>query len=285
MRIAGDNIKIKESNLTINYDDYGPVYAPVVIFIHGFPFNKHMWDMQTEVLKSNYRVITYDIRGYGGSHAERNDYSIDTLTDDLIHLMDKLNIKKAAVCGLSMGGSIALNAIEKYPDRFNALILSDTHCKPDSKETKEERLRSINSIKEKGIKYFAEESLKNYFASTSFVRRKEEIRAARRMILNTPVSSICNTLLELEQKKEICSKLNLIKIPVLILVGKEDSVTPPGEAKYMHERIAGSSLKVIEYAGHLPNLENTFEFNQHLKKFIDKVCKQKKLLIPVTADK
>src|SRR5687767_13707526 len=126
MRIAGDDIKITETNLTINYDDYGPVYAPVVIFIHGFPFNKHMWDMQTEVLKSNYRVITYDIRGYGGSHAVRNDYSIDTLTEDLIHLMNKLNIKKAAVCGLSMGGSIALNAIEKYPERFNALILSDT---------------------------------------------------------------------------------------------------------------------------------------------------------------
>jgi 3-oxoadipate enol-lactonase len=277
MRIAGDNLKITETNLTINYDDYGPVYAPVVIFIHGFPFNKHMWDMQTEVLKSNYRVISYDIRGYGGSFPSNPDFSIDTLTKDLIHLMDLLKIKKAAVCGLSMGGTIALNAVERYPERFTALILSDTHCKSSLTESKEERLKSLQLIKEKGIRHFAEDKIRHFFASTSFVRRKEEVRAARKMILGTSVTSICKTLQELEQKKEICSKLSDIHIPVLILVGKEDSVTPPQEAKFLHDQIPGSTLKIIELSGHLPNLENTFQFNQYLKSFVDKVCRQRVL--------
>jgi 3-oxoadipate enol-lactonase len=283
MRIAGDDIKIKESNLTINYDDYGPVYAPVVIFIHGFPFNKHMWDMQTEVLKNNYRVISYDIRGYGGSFPSNPDFSIDTLTNDLIHLMDTLKIAKAAVCGLSMGGTIALNAVEKFPARFTALILSDTHCKPNVSETKEDRLKSLKILKEKGLRHFAEESIKHYFASTSFVRRKEEVRAARKMILNTSITSICKTLLELEQKKDICNKLAEIHVPVLIMVGREDAVTPPGEAQFLHEQIPGSTLRIIELSGHLPNLENTFEFNSHLKSFVDKVCRRKVLSEPVIA--
>jgi pimeloyl-ACP methyl ester carboxylesterase len=281
MRVAGDNIKIEEPSLTINYDDYGPVYAPVVIFIHGFPFNKHMWDMQTEVLKSNYRVITYDIRGFGESQAEGKDFSLDTLTRDLIHLMDKLQIPKAAVCGLALGGSIALNAVDKYPERFTALILSDTHCGPEIKPNKDETLSIIRTIREKGIKFFAEFSLKQYFASTSFVRRKEEVRSARKMIMNTSVSSICNTLMNLKVDDEVCKRLPEIKVPVLIMVGREDEITTPADAQYLHEQIPGSTLKVIEYAGHLPNLENTYEFNQHLRKFMDKVCRMRKLSEPL----
>jgi 3-oxoadipate enol-lactonase len=280
MRIAGENIKIREGGLTINYDDYGPAYASVVIFIHGFPFNKHMWDMQTEVLKSNYRVISYDLRGFGESEAGHRELSLDNLTLDLINLMDKLHIRKAAVCGLSIGGSIALNAVEKYPDRFTALILSDAQCSPDPPNNKEEKLKIIRSIQQNGISQFAEQSLRRYFASVSFHRRKEEVKAARKMILSNPAGTICKTLMQLEQKKDICEGLNDIRIPVLILVGKEDQVTPPGDAEFMHEHIRDSSLAVIEYAGHLPNLENTFEFNKHLKRFIDKVSSKRILSEP-----
>jgi 3-oxoadipate enol-lactonase len=276
MREAGENIKITNSNLTINYDDYGPVYAPAVIFIHGFPFNKSMWEMQTEALKSNYRVISYDIRGFGDSPAVRSDFTLDALTADLMTLIDTLQLKKVALCGLSMGGYIALNAVEKYPDRFNALILSDTHCLPDSRETKDDKMKVIKCIKEKGLSAFADISMRYFFASTSLHKKNEAVRAAKKMILSTSVSSICNALLTLEQKQEACSKLSEIRIPVLIMVGKEDALTPPAMAMYMHEKIKDSSFYIIQYAGHLPNLENTEEFNLHLKKFMDKVSSRKR---------
>jgi 3-oxoadipate enol-lactonase len=271
MRTAGENLKIEGKNLTINYDDYGPVYAPAVIFIHGFPFNKNMWEMQTEALKSNYRVISYDVRGYGDSPALRNNFSLDELTNDLMTLINTLQLRKVALCGLSMGGYIALNAVEKYPERFSALILSDTHCLPDTRETKKDKMKILNCIKSKGLRNFADKSMKYFFASTSLKRKKEIVATARKMILSTSVSSICNTLLDLEQKREACSHLSEIKIPVLIMVGKEDAITPPTMARYMHEKIKGSSFYIIEYAGHLPNLENTDEFNRHLQKFMDKV--------------
>jgi 3-oxoadipate enol-lactonase len=281
MRTAGDNIKFTEGTLTINYDDYGPAYAPVVIFIHGFPFNKSMWDMQAEVMKNDYRVISYDVRGYGDSRAARTEYSLDVLSSDLIKLMDHLNVSKAAVCGLSMGGNIALSACEKYPDRFSALILSDTHCLPDARDTREERLKIIGNIKTKGIKYFAEESLRHFFASSSFQKSRDAVRAAKKMIMGTSVSSICNTLLTLDQNKHVCGHLQDIKIPVLIMVGREDHITPPQVAEQMHEKMPGSAFHIIEFAGHLPNLENSHAFNVLLKKFMDKVCKERKLLEPL----
>jgi pimeloyl-ACP methyl ester carboxylesterase len=91
------------------------------------------------------------------------------------------------------------------------------------------------------------------------------------MIVKTSEESLCNTLNTLAVRKETCSKLTEIKIPVLIMTGKEDKITPPSAAQFMHEKIKGSSLCIIEHAGHLSNLENPVEFNNQLQKFIGSV--------------
>jgi pimeloyl-ACP methyl ester carboxylesterase len=78
-------------------------------------------------------------------------------------------------------------------------------------------------------------------------------------------------LLALSVRKETCNILPEIKVPVLIMVGNEDKITPPDAARFIHERIEGSLLKIIDHAGHLSNLENPDEFNNQLKKFIASV--------------
>src|SRR5689334_18153554 len=132
-------LKVVINNLTVSYTDDGLQDSPVIIFIHGFPFNKHIWAGQVETLKENFRVIAYDIRGHGESSAGNVDFSIDLFATDLISLMDVLKIEKAMLCGLSMGGYIALNAMEKYQHRFIALILCDTQCIADTTEAREKR--------------------------------------------------------------------------------------------------------------------------------------------------
>ena len=121
MRTKGKNIRITVNNLTVSYNDEGPDEAPVIIFIHGFPFNKSMWDMQVEALKDTYRVIAYDIRGHGNSDTGNEDFSIELFVNDLLLLMNTLKLNKTMLCGLSMGGYIALNAIENYPERLTRL--------------------------------------------------------------------------------------------------------------------------------------------------------------------
>ena len=161
------------NNLLVSYTDEGKEGSPVIIFIHGFPFNKSMWNLQVESLKDDYRLITYDIRGHGNSDAGNEDFSIDLFANDLIGLMDALKIDKAILCGLSMGGYIALNAIEKHKERFDALILSDTQCIADTPEAKEKRIKAIESIRKTGVEKYAEESIKNLFASESFTTRRK----------------------------------------------------------------------------------------------------------------
>jgi esterase/lipase len=182
--------------------------------------------------------------------------------------MDALNIEKTIICGLSMGGYIALNAIENHPERFNALILSDTNCTADMPEAKEKRMNAIENIQENGVDKFANDLIINLFADESFQRNLKEIPNVREMIVNTSTLSLHNSLHALAERKETCGKLSEIKVPVLIIVGKEDKITPPDAARFMQSKIKGSLLRIIEHGGHLSNLENSYEFNYQLTKFM-----------------
>lgn len=271
MRESGNNIRITINDLAVSYNDEGKIGDPVIIFIHGFPFNKSIWNNQTEALKENYRVIAYDVRGHGNSDAGTEDFSIDLFATDLLNLMDALKIDKAILCGLSMGGYIALNVIENYPDHFDALILGDTTCLADTPEVKEKRLKTIESIQKDGVEKFADESIKNLFAPESFTTKKKEIAAVREMIVHTTEESLCKTLRAFYERKETCSKLSEIYVPVLIMVGEEDKITPLAAAQLMQKKIKDSLLSIIEHAGHLSNIENPSEFNNQLEEFASTV--------------
>lgn len=275
MRYIGTNMEMTINNHTISYTDEGPDNAPVIILIHGFPFNKSMWNKQVELLIENWRVIAYDIRGFGNSDAGTLDFSIELFVDDLLGLMDTLRIETAMLCGLSMGGYIALNAIENFPKRFNALILCDTNCMADTPEVADKRMKTIESIQEKGLEQYANDSVKKLFAPESFVTNKEKIAIVKEMIMETSVQSLSRTLFALTRRKETCTSLHKISIPVLILVGKEDQITPPEAARQMQKSIKGSILKIIDHAGHLSNIENSYDFNGQLRKFISSVYKKK----------
>jgi 3-oxoadipate enol-lactonase len=271
MEYPGISISMFVNKHTISYSDEGPENAPVIVFIHGFPFNKSMWRKQAEALKERTRVITYDVRGHGDSDSGTLDFSIELFVQDLILLLDKLKIDKAILCGLSMGGYIALNAIENYPERFSALVVCDSNCIADTPEAKENRLKAIESIRETGVKKYANESIKKLLAAETFTTKPAVVAGIRTMMVNTAWQTLVNTLQALSNRKETCRKLPEIRIPVLIIVGKEDIVTPPEAAQFIHEKIKGSMLSILPHAGHLSNLENPDKFNDVLKKFIASV--------------
>lgn len=280
MRYFGKNINLFLNNLMVCYTDDGPDEAPVIIFIHGFPLNKSMWDKQMAAFKYHYRVIAYDVRGHGESESrDMTTFSIENFAHDLVYFMDALKIDRASLCGLSMGGYIALNAIENYPHRFESLVLCDTSCFPDTPETIEKRMKTVESIEKNGLMSYADSSMKILFASESQTTKVAEIAAVKEMILTTSVESLSKTLLALCVRKETCTLLPHIQVPVLVLVGEEDQITPPATATYMHENIKNSTLHVIKHAGHLSNLENSADFNRQLKTFFASVYKQR-LAIP-----
>src|SRR5688572_14917782 len=107
----------------MNFSDNQHPDAVPVIFIHGFPFSSDMWSQQAQGLNNNFRVITYDIRGHGKSDIGDGQFSIELFAEDLLALIDASGLEKVVLCGLSMGGYIALRSAEKFPDRIMGLVL------------------------------------------------------------------------------------------------------------------------------------------------------------------
>lgn len=284
MKDFENSFSLSVNDHKVSYTDEGKYGAPVIFFIHGFPLNKSMWNLQVESLMNYCRVITFDIRGFGNSDAGNEEFTIELFAKDLISLMDALKIDKTILCGLSMGGYIALNAIENYSGRFSALILSDTTCKADTTEAKEKRMKAIESITNNGVEKYAEDSIKNFFTPKFVTGKTEEVAFVREMILKSSPKSLCNTLVALSDRNQTCTRLSDIKVPVLILVGKEDIITPPAEGQFMHEKIKASSLKIIESAGHLSNIENSEEFNYQLINFVELVHQQSILPVQIEPD-
>lgn len=263
----GYNLMIKVNDFNLYYNDLGEGRTPI-IFLHGFPFDKTMWNEQLKFLKNSYRVIACDIRGFGKSKDEVTPLSMSLFADDLIEFMDKLDIDKAIICGLSMGGFIAFNAVKRFPERFEALILCDTQCVSDTPEIKDKRLRTIADIEVNGVTNFNEQFLKSIFCKESLLRKQDLVEELRTVVFSNSEHIITQGLLALAVRTESCSTLNRIHIPTLIICGREDAVTPLEQSEYLREHILGSTLEVIYNAGHVSNLEQPYIFNEYLSEFL-----------------
>jgi 3-oxoadipate enol-lactonase len=251
----------------LSYDDIGEGSTPV-IFLHGYPFDKTMWEGQIKALKSTNRLIACDIRGFGKSADEESLLSIDLFGDDLITFMDKLDLNKVIICGLSMGGFIALNAYGRFPDRFEALILCDTQCIADTPEVRRKRYQVMEEIAVDGVKNFNEGFIKSVFHEDSLADKVDLVEKLRSVVFSNSQHIIIMGLTALAERSETCSILSEIVIPTLIICGREDEVTPLSQSQFMNANIEGSVLHVIDNAGHVSNLEQPDAFNSILLDFL-----------------
>jgi len=258
---------IQANNFQMSYNDAGEGEIPIIC-LHGFPFDKSMWDEQLAYFESTHRIIACDIRGFGQSTDEVSMLSIEIFTDDLRAFMDKLFIKKAIICGLSMGGFIALNAVSRYPERFEALILCDTMCIADSAEVKSNRFKAVDDIALHGPEKFNEAFIESVFHPNSFEEQPEVVEELRTIVFANKKRIISQGLIALACRAETCSILGEIDMPTLIICGREDEVTPLFQSEFMQKRISGAVLKVIENAGHVSNLEQPKIFNGHIADFL-----------------
>jgi len=268
--MSNDIIVTSNAKTQFAYDDIGEGEVPV-IFIHGFPFDKSMWQLQMYHFKSTHRVISYDIRGFGKSFDDSNDLSIRLFADDLIHLMDALHISKAILCGISMGGYIALNVVNRYPERITALVLCDTQCISDSEEVKKARYATIEQIRNDGKENFTADFMGKIFYKDSFLNQQDKVELVKDMIRSNSQHTIIRALAAMAERVETCSTLGLIAIPTLVICGRWDEVAPVAQSELLHRQIKGSILRVIDNAGHVSNLEQPEAFNQCLAEFLQTV--------------
>ena len=253
------------NNLNIAYTDAG-IGRPIVL-IHGYPFNRSLWNEQVEALSSTCRVIAPDLRGFGESDAAATA-TMNEMAHDVAQLMDHLEITQAAIGGLSMGGYVALAFYKQFPSRVRALVLADTRAQADNEEAKQNREQQARKALDEGMAGIADSMLPKLLTPETVSKHPEIVKRVRDMMLKTKPEGAAAALRGMAERDDQTDLLSKIAVPSLILVGAEDAITPVADSEKMHQAIAGSRLVVIENAGHVSNLERTAQFNEALLGFM-----------------
>jgi 3-oxoadipate enol-lactonase len=261
---------IRINHIHINYCSYGNPQNEAVLFIHGYPLDQSMWEVQALFLADEYFVITYDIRGSGGTESGNETYSLPLFAADVKELLQTLKITKAVLCGFSMGGYIALKACINYPELFSGLILHDTQCNADTDAVKEQRMQSIDFIRKNGVQPYAGPFIKKMITKNSMNNSVLTDYLDQAINRNSP-EQLSAILRMLAEREETCTALDRITIPVLIIRGAEDQIIDASKIDLMQDAIGNSKSVIIYNAGHLSNMEQPHQFNAAVKNFLQSI--------------
>lgn len=254
--------------MNLAYDDLGS--GRPVLLVHGHPFDRSMWRPQAgHLADSGHRVITPDLRGYGESPTEDTKTGLDIFANDLVELADRLELATFVLGGLSMGGQIALQLVRDHPGRVEALLLADTFATLDTPQAKQARHDTADRITREGMARYAEELLPKMISKRTRATRPDVEAHVSRMMRAAPKEGAAAALRGRAERPDYTGTLAGIAVPTLVVVGREDEFTPVADAELLHRGIRGSTLVVIEGAGHLPNLERETEFDEALSTFLN----------------
>ena len=242
--------------------------APLLL-IHGYPLDHTLWQPQVDGLADVARVIAPDLRGFGQSDAPEGVYTMEVYSDDLRALLDLLQIERAVVCGLSMGGYIALAFWRKYAERVRALILVDTRAGADAPAARQARLDMVEQVKQRGSAPAADAMLPRVLAQSTRLSHPDLVESVHAMMLRQPPMGIIGAQLGMAERPNSTPTLPTITVPTLIVFGAEDVITPAEtEGRSLADAIAGARLVVIPNAGHLSNLEQPEVFYAAVREFL-----------------
>ena len=254
------------NDIQLAYTDAG-AGRPIVL-IHGYPFNRALWTEQLTALGHSHRVVAPDLRGFGDSDASHDTSTMNRLAADVAELMDHLEIPRATIAGLSMGGYVALAFYKQFASRVRALVLADTRAQADTEEAKQTRAQQAEKALSEGMAGIADAMLPKLLTPETVSKRPEIVKFVRDMMLLTKPEGAAAALRGMAEREDQTDLLPKITVPTLILVGAEDAITPVADSEKMHQAIKTSQLVVLDHAGHVSNLERTQEFNDALVQFL-----------------
>jgi 3-oxoadipate enol-lactonase len=248
--------------LVLAHEVHAPQHADTVVLLHSLALDRRVWRPVVGALAESRTVVVVDLRGHGES-ADDADFTVEDMADDVARTMAELGRDRAAVVGMSMGGSVAQAVAIRHPDRVGALGLIDTtaYYGPDAVSAWAERADKARAA---GLRSLADFQLTRWFSDDFRAGNGELCRELLDVFMANDIdsyTSACRALGAMDLRDGLAA----VSVPTTILVGEDDPATPPAHAADLHARIRGSVKYALPGARHLTPVEQPDVVLQHLK--------------------
>jgi pimeloyl-ACP methyl ester carboxylesterase len=245
--------------------------GPAVVFAHGTLMDRTMFDPQIDALADDYRTVAYDLRARTDRYADA--YDLYDLAEDAAALTNALGPESFVLCGMSMGGFMALRFAERYPERLDGIVLIDAIAESHTEAEREEYGRLAEGIREAGE--FAEEALDvgrhELFGATTLEEDPGLVEGWVDRWRTYPPESFYREMFSWLDRPDFTGELSGIETPVLSIHGEEDSSLEPERTDSMLEALPDARQELVTDAGHSSNVENPEAVNDALRAFLDEV--------------
>lgn len=259
-------MQIGSGQAPLFYEDTGS--GMPLILIHGFPLSGEIWREQLSGLAGRFRVIAPDLRGFGKSVLPEGGGSMNLYADDTVMLMDQLQIESAAVCGMSMGGYVLLNMLDRYPDRVSAACFMVTRGGADDAEGKAGRTALAAEVLNSGATVAADAFSRILFAPGSAAKNPVLVAQVHGMMLAASPPGLAGGLLAMRDRPDYSKRLAEFKVRSLVIGAENDMAIPREESLKLASGLPDATLCMVSEAGHMVMMEQPEAVNRALAKFL-----------------
>lgn len=241
----------------------GDTAASPLLLSNSLGSDMRLWDGQVAAFAERHFVVRYDARGHGVSDAPAGPYALKRLALDALELLDALGIARAAVCGVSLGGMVAMWLGAHAAGRVKALVLANTSAHLGPRDAWDARIAAIEAG---GVEAIADAVLARWFTPAFAAAHPDTVAGSRAMLIATPsagYAAACGAIRDMDVRPD----LGAIRAPTMVIAGAEDPATPPAHAAGIAEGIAGSRFVTLPSA-HLANLACAPAFNAAVLRFL-----------------
>lgn len=232
-----------------------------LLLIHAFPLDARMWEHQLAAFSDAMPVAAPHLPGFGGAPGGGDVMTMRVASEACVRELDRVGIDRAVVCGLSMGGYVALELWREIPERIAGLALANTRAGADSEEGAAGRRTLAERLRAEG---------NGFLVSTPPPLLSEEADPAlwarvKDLIADQPAEAIAAAALGMAERPDSTADLPGIDVPALVITSTGDRLIPPEATAPMASEIPGAELVTIDSAGHLSNLEAPGVFDDALR--------------------
>ncbi|MDX6287008.1 MAG: hypothetical protein QOG53_2493 [Frankiales bacterium] len=240
-----------------------------LVLLHAFPLSSAMWQSQREGLSDVCRVITPDLRGFGGTPLGSDAPSLDVSADDVARMLDALDLNSAVIGGLSMGGYVAMALLRRHGDRVRALVLADTKAAADAEPARENRERMAELLTDDpDSTVLLDEVLPKLVGTTTLEKRALIFGRVKALVQGAPSAAAAWAQRAMAARPDSFETLRAFSGPALVIAGEEDALSSPEDAQAMADALPNGHLVSIPESGHLTAVEIPEAFNTAVREFV-----------------